>query len=54
MMTDCLHYTVYMYIHVGLHDAIKLVIDGIELEGEGVDGKNVAKGPMCKCGPQQP
>ena len=49
-MTDCLHYTVYT------RDTIKLVVEGIELEGEGVDGKKAVKGPMWKCGqgPQQP
>ena len=48
MMTDCLHYTVYT------RDAIKLVVKGIELEGEGVDGEKAVKGPMWKCSPGPP
>jgi len=49
-MTNCLHYA--------LLDAMKLVIEGMALEKEGLDGISlkVVKGPMWKYGPgpQQP
>jgi len=48
MMTDCLHYKDYA------PDAIKLVVEKLELEGEEVDGKKVVKGPMWKRGPGPP
>jgi len=46
MMTDCLHYKDYA------RDAIKLVVQ--KLEGGVVDGKEVVKGPLWKCGPGPP
>src|SRR6218665_3777074 len=35
-------------------NAIRLVVEEIELEGEAVVGKKVVKGPMWKCGPGPP